>query len=92
MPVLELFGFEIDYHYVVSIDSNALETHDDVKVIFMLMTLNFSMIVLIIGLLVRCLHNKEVAISDIQFILPFDQKAVLEWILLVDFKEIIPKL
>ena len=92
MPVIELFGFEINDHNIVSIDSDALETHDDVKFVFMLMTLNFSMIVHIIGLLVRCLHNKEVAISDIQFILPFDQKAVFEWILLVDFKEIIPKL
>lgn len=92
MPVLDLLGFEVEYHDIIGVDSDTLEAHNDVIVVVRCMlTLNLSVMVLLLMLL-GCFHNEEVAISDIKFVLPLDQEAALIWVLLVDFKEIVSKL
>ena len=92
MPVLDLIGFEIEYHDIVSVDSDTLEAHNDIVVDLSLLFLrNFSVMILLLDIF-RCFHYEEVTISDIKFVLPLDQEVALCWVLLVNLKVIVTKL
>ena len=89
MPVLDLIGFEIEYHDIVSVDSDTLEAHNDIGVDDRFLTLDGLSVMVLLLVFFISFHDEEVSISDVKFVLPLDQETALVGVLLIDFKKII---
>ena len=88
MPISNLIGIEIYHQDIVSANSNCLEAYYEVfKVISVGLNSAFEEVLPVMR--DSLTHYLEVTITDVKFVGPMNQEAILFGILLIQFEEII---